>query len=130
MGFRDMNTTDKINFNSEVWNIVKQIPRGKVATYGQIALLVNRPENIAENVFRAFGPRWVGTAMATCPEDVPWHRVVNSQGKISIRGEGINVQKEMLESEGIKFNEQGRINLKIFQWQTSESNSNQPELPF
>lgn len=130
MGFRDMNTTDKINFNSEVWNIVKQIPRGKVATYGQIALLVNRPENIAENVFRAFSPRWVGTAMATCPEDVPWHRVVNSQGKISIRGEGINVQKEMLESEGIKFNEQGRINLKIFQWQTSESNSNQPELPF
>lgn len=129
MGFRTMNTTDKAKFNSEVWTVVKQIPSGKVATYGQIASMVKKPENVEDNSFRAFGPRWVGTAMATCTEDVPWHRVVNSQGRISIRGEGTTVQRERLESEGVKFDEQGRINLKVFQWQVPISGPIQPELP-
>jgi methylated-DNA-protein-cysteine methyltransferase-like protein len=129
MGFRTMNTAEKAKFNSEVWIVVKQIPSGKVATYGQIASMVKKPENVEDNSFRAFGPRWVGAAMATCPEDVPWHRVVNSQGRISIRGEGTTVQRERLESEGVKFDDQGRINLKVFQWQAPTPGSIQPELP-
>lgn len=125
-----INTIDKINFNNEVWKIVLEIPEGKVATYGQIASIVKKPENIADNIYRSFSSRWVGAAMAVCPDNVPWHRVVNSQGKISIRGEGSIIQKQRLEAEGVIFDEKGRINLKRYQWHVSEPKTNQTKLPF
>lgn len=107
---------DKMVFNNSVWELVRQIPYGKVATYGQIAGLLSPPAGVAEKTYRAFGPRWVGSAMAACPQDVPWHRVINSQGRISLRGGGDTNQRQLLEEEGIIFDERERVDLKQFQW--------------
>lgn len=105
-------------FNQLVWEMVRQIPAGKVATYGQIAGLITPPAGIPFERYRAFAPRWVGGAMAACPDDVPWHRVINSQGKISLRGpEAENTQRELLEAEGILFDDRQRVDLKRFGWQ-------------
>jgi methylated-DNA-protein-cysteine methyltransferase-like protein len=109
---------DPAAFNAAVWDIVRQIPAGKVATYGQIAALVPPPKGISLQDYHAFGPRWVGGAMAACPSSVPWQRVINSQGKISLRkGGGANVQQELLEAEGVEFDDRQKVDLKRFGWQ-------------
>ena len=69
-------------YYEQVWQLVRQIPRGKVASYGQIALMIPPPMGVDFDSYKAFSPRWVGGAMAACPDDVPWQRVINSQGKI------------------------------------------------
>jgi len=108
---------DKLLFNNLVWDTVRRIPSGQVATYGQIAGLVQPPDGVKEQTYKAFGARWVGSAMAACPDDVPWHRVINAQGKISLRSDtGADIQRQLLESEGIIFDQQGRISLKQYQW--------------
>ena len=105
-------------FNAAVWRIVRQIPPGKVCTYGQIRRLISPPYGVDPKNYLAFSPRWVGSAMANCPADVPWQRVVNSQGKISLRaGEENNLQRQLLEGEGIVFDEKERINLDLFGWE-------------
>ena len=53
--------------------------------------------------------------MAACPEDVPWQRVINSKGEISLRP-GADKQRQFLEGEGVIFDERGRVNLKVFGW--------------
>ena len=104
-------------FNAQVWGIVRQIPPGSVATYGQVAALVPIPPGMAPQDYRAFGARWVGGAMAACPEGVPWQRVVNAQGKISLPpGRGYEHQRELLEAEGVTFNDRARIDLKRYGW--------------
>lgn len=104
-------------FNTQVWDIVRQVPPGKVATYGQIAGLILPPEGMDEKAYLVLGPRWVGTAMAASPEGVPWHRVINAQGKISLRpNSGSLIQRELLEAEGIVFDSHDRIDLKRFRW--------------
>ena len=104
-------------FKAQVWSIVKQIPAGKVATYGQIAGLIPVPPAMTPKDYMAFAPRWVGGAMAACPEDVPWQRVINAKGEISLRpGGGGDRQKELLEQEGITFDEKDRIDLKLYRW--------------
>ena len=104
-------------FNLKVWEIVRQIPRGKVSTYGKIASLLPPPPGMDIKAYLAFGPRWVGGAMAACPQDVPWQRVINSQGKVSLRpGGGGNDQRELLEAEGVVFDEHDRIDLKVYAW--------------
>ena len=65
--------------------------------------------------YLAFGPRWVGGAMAACPEDVPWQRVINSKGEISLRT-GAERQRQLLEAEGIQFDDRSRVDLKVYQW--------------
>lgn len=107
---------DKMIFNNRVWDIVRQIPYGEVATYGQIASLLSPPEGVPEKTYKAFGPRWVGSAMAACPDDIPWHRVINAQGKISLRGGGDSLQRQLLEGEGVRFDERDRVNLIHYQW--------------
>jgi methylated-DNA-protein-cysteine methyltransferase-like protein len=101
-------------YYQRVWQLTRQIPRGSVATYGQIALMLPRPEGVDPESYRAFGPRWVGGAMAACPDDVPWQRVINSQGKISARP-GAPKQRELLESEGIEF-VKDKVDLKKYGW--------------
>jgi methylated-DNA-protein-cysteine methyltransferase related protein len=103
------------DYNAQVWDMVRQIPYGKVATYGQIALMLPPPMGVEFEAYKAFGPRWVGGAMAACPDGVPWQRVINSQGKISLRP-GAQRQKELLLEEGVVFNEKGRIDLKKYGW--------------
>lgn len=95
-----------------IYAIVRQIPYGKVATYGQIADLTNRLGNA----------RLVGYALHRIPLnqlDIPWHRVVNAKGEISysiFREGGDYLQRTLLEEEGVIFNDVGKIDLKIYQW--------------
>ncbi len=100
----------------QVWNLVRQIPRGKVASYGQIALMIPPPMGVDFDSYKAFSPRWVGGAMAACPDDVPWQRVINSQGKISPRPGGAQKQRLLLEQEGVEFDAKDRVDLKKFGW--------------
>ncbi|MFZ5809183.1 MAG: MGMT family protein [Chloroflexota bacterium] len=102
-------------FRSQVWDVVRQIPSGCVATYGQIARLVQPPAGVDAQTYLAFGARWVGTALAACPEDVPWQRVINAQGKISLRVGG-ELQRQLLEAEGVRFNQQDKVDLKQYGW--------------
>ena len=90
-------------YYEQVWALVRQIPRGKVASYGQIALMLPIPSGVEFESYKAFSPRWVGGAMAACPDDVPWQRVINSQGKISPRPGGAEKQRQLLEEEGVEF---------------------------
>ncbi len=104
-------------FFETVWEIVRQIPPGKVCTYGQIAGMIPPSGDMNPKNYEAFGARWVGSAMANCPGDVPWQRVINSQGKISVRGEsGTETQRRLLEEEGVIFNENGKVDLKRYRW--------------
>jgi methylated-DNA-protein-cysteine methyltransferase related protein len=94
-----------------IYEIVRRIPEGTVATYGQIAAMSGIPR----------GARQVGYAMAALGRgrprpDVPWHRVVNAKGESSIGEEQI----VRLQAEGIQFDENDRINLKIFGWDGME----------
>lgn len=102
-------------FYEQVWAIARLIPRGKVATYGQIAKMIPPPNGVEIEAYVAFAPRWVGGAMANCPDDVPWQRVINAQGKISERL-GAERQRPLLEAEGIIFDAKDRVDLKKFGW--------------
>ena len=102
-------------YYAQVWDLVRQIPYGKVTTYGQIAKMLPPPQGVEIEAYAAFGPRWVGGAMANCPEGVPWQRVINSKGEISQRP-GAQRQKELLMHEGVSFNEKGRVDMKKFGW--------------
>jgi methylated-DNA-protein-cysteine methyltransferase related protein len=92
-----------------IYEAVRQIPRGKVATYGQIAKIVERCT-----------PRMVGYAMAALRgrTDVPWQRVINAKGEVSPRsgGDGAVRQRRLLEKEGIRFDRQGRVDFKKYRW--------------
>jgi methylated-DNA-protein-cysteine methyltransferase-like protein len=93
-----------------IYSEVRRIPRGRVATYGQIARLAGLPGHA----------RQVGYALAALPEEltVPWHRVVNAKGEISLRGEShFEIrQRQLLERERVLFDAKGRIPLGRFQW--------------
>jgi methylated-DNA-protein-cysteine methyltransferase related protein len=118
---------DPIIFNHQVWDIVRQVPPGRVTTYGQVARLMPPPEGMDPKAYAAFSPRWVGGAMAACPDDVPWQRVINSKGEISPRP-GAEKQRELLEEEGVQFDQRGRVDLKTCGWQGQDSQSEQPNL--
>jgi methylated-DNA-protein-cysteine methyltransferase related protein len=118
---------DPTEFRVRVWEMTQQIPAGMVATYGQIAAWVGAPEGVAEQDYHAFGARWVGGAMAACPEGVPWQRVINAQGKISLRGGGESHQRELLEEEGVIFDSRERVDLKRFGW-SGPAGPDQPAL--
>ncbi|MBV7327353.1 MGMT family protein [Chloroflexi bacterium TSY] len=89
--------------------VVRQIPYGQVATYGQIASIVG-----------GCTARMVGYTMAGLPleSDVPWHRVLNAQGKISPRGNPLSAERQRtrLEDEGVRFDGGEVVNLRRFQW--------------
>jgi len=97
-----------------VWALVREVPRGTVATYGQIAQLIPPPTAFAPQEYHVFSPRWVGDAMAACPPDVPWQRVINAQGKISERA-GAARQRQLLEDEDVLF-VKDKVDLTIYQW--------------
>lgn len=92
----------------EVYAIVRKIPRGRVMNYGQIAGLIRRP----------LSPRAVGWAMQQCPKGLPWHRVVNAQGGISTEmlTDPPQLQRLLLEGEGIRFNDNGKLPLSRYRW--------------
>jgi methylated-DNA-protein-cysteine methyltransferase-like protein len=118
---------DSIIFNHQVWDIVRRVPPGRVTTYGEIARMLALPEGMDPKAYQAFAPRWVGGAMAACPGDVPWQRVINSKGEISARP-GAQIQRQLLEEEGIQFDERGKIDLTIFGWPGPADEHEQPHL--
>jgi methylated-DNA-protein-cysteine methyltransferase-like protein len=97
------------SIHEKIYEVVRQVPPGKVATYGQIAKIVG-----------FCTPRMVGYAMAALPHgrNVPWQRVINHKGEISTRsrGDGAQRQRGLLRAEGIRFDRKGRINLKKVRW--------------
>lgn len=98
------------NFYEAVYTLVRDIPRGRVMTYGQIATILGVPR----------AARAVGYALRGCTDPrVPWQRVINSKGEISGKGAGERplLQRELLEKEGIAFNESGACDLKRFRWE-------------
>jgi methylated-DNA-protein-cysteine methyltransferase-like protein len=90
--------TPDLSLKEIIWQIVASIPKGKVATYGQIAKAAGYPGHA----------RYVGSTLKNLPKDtkLPWHRVINSQGRISfpINSSAYNKQKSRLEAEGVVFN--------------------------
>ena len=92
---------------ARIYEVVARIPRGKVATYGQVARLAGRVT-----------ARLVGYAMAACPEHLPWQRVINAKGECSPRkhGDGHLRQREVLERERVKFDRNGRVDLARCRW--------------
>ena len=120
---------DPVAFNALVWDIVRQIPAGTVSTYGRVAAMIPPPEKMTLRDYEAQGARWVGGAMAACPDDVPWQRVINAQGKISERrGGGSLLQRQLLEEEGVEFDDHERVDLKKHGWDESPSDSGQMTL--
>lgn len=99
---------DTPDYRNRVFEIVRRIPRGRVMTYGQIALLLGE----------GYTPRTVGFVMHSSGNKVPWHRVINAQGACSTGGILLPVDKQqrMLEREGIKFDKRGRCDLESCLW--------------
>jgi len=101
-----------------IYALVRQIPTGRVASYGQIASLAGCTA------------REVGYAMAAVKDpDIPWQRVINSQGKISLGEQsGGALQRQLLLDEGIQFDDRGRVNFKVYGWLSAASEDIQPTL--
>jgi methylated-DNA-protein-cysteine methyltransferase-like protein len=96
-----------------IYAVVKRIPRGRVATYGQVAVLARLPRRA----------RQVGYALSALPEksNVPWHRVINARGEISRRAHPLyeNLQRVLLTAEGVRFDADGRVSLARFGWRSA-----------
>ena len=103
-----MKDSGRQEWERRVWRLVAKIPRGRVATYGQIAGWLGRPRRA----------RMVGLAMRHCPSGVPWQRVVNAQGGISLRAAvgSMLTQRILLEQEGVALRS-GRVPLSRYRWQ-------------
>lgn len=103
-----MKIDDQI-YRDKVYTLVREIPAGKVMTYGQIALILGDD----------YTARTVGYVMhGADSQHVPWQRVINSQGKCSTGRLTIplNLQQELLEAEGVAFSDKGKCDLREFQW--------------
>lgn len=101
---------EQVNFYTRVYALVCQVPYGRVVTYGQIAALLGSPH----------AARAVGYALRALPygSEVPWHRVINHAGQISLRhpADGPRLQRVLLEAEGIMFGPEDCVNLRRYRW--------------
>jgi methylated-DNA-protein-cysteine methyltransferase-like protein len=104
-------------FYEQVWDLVRRIPRGRVASYGQIAKMLPPPAGVNAETYLEYGGLWVSSAVAASPNDVPWQRVVNSKGEITER-DGLEARRHklLLEDEGVLFGIRGRIEMKKYGW--------------
>lgn len=109
---------DQVSFRARVYLIVRQVPSGKVVTYGQVAAMIPDPGGADPHEYRRVRARWVGRAMNQAPDDVPWHRVINSQGKISLPAgsRSAAIQRMRLQAEGVRFEKGGAIRLEKYGW--------------
>lgn len=100
---------EHLSFQERVWQIIAAIPSGKVTTYGDIARLAGSPR----------AARQVGGVLRRLPEGsrLPWHRVINSTGKISQQGDDLLRQRDALAAEGIEVSDDGRLSLQHYRWQ-------------
>lgn len=114
-----MKTAEPDGTHGRISRVVSRIPKGRVATYGQIARLAGLGGQA----------RLVGYAMHALPAGtrVPWQRVVNARGEISLPGSSAVRQRKLLETEGVRFDARGRIDLDSFLWQPRQPRSSSPE---
>lgn len=94
----------------QVYTLVRRIPRGRVMTYGQVAICLES----------RLSPRAVGWALHGCPDDVPWQRVVNASGGCStdrLPDVPAGLQRAMLEAEGVRFRKSGTLDLARYRWE-------------
>ncbi|WP_419963050.1 MGMT family protein [Pantoea vagans] len=96
------------SFQQRIWQIVAAIPYGHVATYGDVARLAGSPR----------AARQVGGVLSRLPEGttLPWHRVVNRHGTISMQGDSLLRQRDALEAEGIEVSDEGQLDLETYRW--------------
>ncbi|HEV8239182.1 MAG TPA: MGMT family protein [Thermoanaerobaculia bacterium] len=99
-----------------IYAVVARVPHGRVVTYGQVAALAGLPRQA----------RLVGYAMHGLPDGspLPWHRVINAQGKVSVRsfaGPSEGLQRHLLEEEGVTFDDKERVSLKRYRWKPRAS---------
>ncbi len=96
-------------FLMQIFAVIHQIPSGKVSTYGEIAKMAGYPGYA----------RHVGKALGNLPSEstLPWFRVINSQGRISLKGEDLVRQREMLISDDIDVTNDGKVSLRKYRWQ-------------
>lgn len=98
------------DFQARVYRVVRRIPPGRVLSYGDVAALLGRPR----------AARGVGAALASLEDgvDIPWWRVVNRNGEISIRHPSLSghLQRVLLEQEGVRFGAGRRIDMEAFAW--------------
>lgn len=94
----------------KIYAVVRRIPPGRVATYGQVAALAGLPGHA----------RQVGQALRDTPKglELPWQRVINAKGEVSPRGIGLEsgLQRHLLQEEGVVFDSRGRIDLDLYGW--------------
>jgi methylated-DNA-protein-cysteine methyltransferase related protein len=97
-------------FQTEICGIVRKCPRGKVISYGAVAAMAGNPR----------AARAVGAVMRELPDStkVPWWRVINSRGEVSMRdiGHGPAIQRKLLEGEGVRFDRSGRVDWEKYGW--------------
>ncbi len=97
---------------ARVWRLVRRIPRGRVATYGQLSRLIDG----------RLTPVGIGWAVRAAPAGaIPWQRVVNARGGISTDGAHPGLQRAILESEGVPFERDGTVNLEKYGWRPRPS---------
>ncbi|MFZ2960014.1 MAG: MGMT family protein [Candidatus Ozemobacteraceae bacterium] len=96
------------SFSKQAISMIRAVPRGKVATYGQIARLCGNPR----------AARQVSRILSSCSDNhhLPWHRIINSRGGISLGHDHGALQRALLEAEGIQFDRFGTIDLELYQW--------------
>ncbi len=108
------------SFYERVYELVREVPRESVVTYGQVALFLGSPA----------AARAVGYALHFLGHSrrVPWWRVVNARGGISLRGRGANadLQRHLLEREGLRFDAAGRLDLRVDRWWPDDDDQAQP----
>ena len=111
---------DAVNADwKRLYKVVKAVPKGRLATYGQIARAARTPG----------GARAAGRAMAACPRGlgIPWHRVVGAGGRLLIREPFAALQRRLLEAENVTFSG-GRVDMKRFGWTPRTRKSNKRKL--
>lgn len=109
-------------FYEIVWKIVRQVPVSIVTTFGQIASMIPPPDGVEPADYQKLGPRWVGDAMNAVSRvdepTVPWHRVINSKGGISLPEESISAaqQRTRLRAEGV-LDDREHVDLNRYGWE-------------
>jgi methylated-DNA-protein-cysteine methyltransferase related protein len=109
-----------VSTHTKIYSVLRRVPRGRVVTYGQVATLAGLDGQ----------PRLVGYALHALKPGttLPWHRVINARGTVSIRSNGTASlsQRLLLEREGIAFDARGRVSLERYRWNPSPSTSRKP----
>jgi methylated-DNA-protein-cysteine methyltransferase-like protein len=101
---------------ARVQALVRRIPRGRVATYGQLSELIDG----------RLSPVGIGWALRASPEELPWHRVINSRGTVSTDAKTPGLQRALLEAEGIAFDREGKLDLARYQWRPRRTKTDRP----